>query len=89
MVENVGVTVEIAAQSLAVKMLFPLPVLLIAILSILVFGQRRPMSVNVWQGPQCQVNVGVVENVGAAFGISSQYPAVQKLFPLPVWWPPF
>ena len=45
MVENVGVTVEIAAQSLAVKMLFPLPVLLIAILS---FG-IQPTLTNVGQ----------------------------------------
>jgi hypothetical protein len=87
-IENVGVAVEIAAPSLAVQTLFPLPVLLVAILN---FGSR-PTSTNVGQ----RLAVSSVSSQsrrgrkcgGAAFGIASQYPTVQKLFPLPVWWPP-
>ncbi len=57
MVDNVGIAVGIVAPSLAVQKLFPLPVLLAAILN---FGslplltnvnQRQPMS-------SCQVKVG-------------------------------
>ena len=81
----------IAPRSLAVLKLFPLPVLLAAMLT---FGSL-PTSTNVGQrlacseNTQCQVKVSVIDlKYGAAFEIASQYPTVQKLFPLPVWWPP-
>ena len=91
MAENMGIEVGIAAPSLAVQKLFPLPVWLSAILN---FGSL-PSSTNVGQHWQTSGSVlgvksksGVVENVGAAFGIALQTTTVQKLFPVPVWWPP-
>ena len=54
MVDNVGIAVGIVAPSLAVQKLFPLPVLLAAILN---FG-GLPTSVNLRQCPRCQVEVG-------------------------------
>ena len=90
-VDNMGIAVGIAAPLFAVQKLFPLPVLLAAILN---FGslssstnvdQRRLTSGSVLS---VKSKSGVVENVGAAFGIASQSTTVQKLFPVPVWWPP-
>ncbi len=75
MVDNVGIAVGIAAPSFAVQKLFPLPVSLAAILN---FGslssstnvdQRRPTSGSVLS---VKSKSGVVENMGAAFGIASQ-----------------
>ncbi len=75
MVDNVGIAVGIATPSFAVYALFPLPVLLAAILN---FGslssstnvdQRRPTSGSVLS---VKSKSSVVENVGAAFGIASQ-----------------
>ncbi len=75
MVDNVGIAVEIATPSFTVYTLFPLPVLLAAILN---FGslssstnvdQRRPTSGSVFS---VKSKSSVVENVGAAFGIASQ-----------------
>ncbi len=78
MVDNVGIAVGIAAPSFAVYTLFPLPVLLVAILT---FGslssstnvdQRRPTSGSVLSVKTVKSKSSVVENVGAAFGIASQ-----------------
>ena len=91
MVDNMGIAVGIAAPLFAVQKLFPLPVLLAAILN---FGslssstnvdQRRPTSGSVLRvkSKSC-----VVDNVEEAFGIASQSTTVEKLFPVPVWWPP-
>ncbi len=75
MAENMGVEVGIAAPSFAVQKLFPLPVLLAAILN---FGslssstnvdQRRPTSGSVLS---VKSKSDVVENMGLAFGIASQ-----------------
>ncbi len=91
MVENMGVEAKIAASSLTVQKLFPLPVWLSAILN---FGSL-PSSTNVDQRRQTSGSVlsvksksGVVENAGAAFGIALQTTTLQKLFLVPVWWPP-
>ena len=91
MVDNMGIAVGIAAPSFAVLKLFPLPVLLAAISN---FGSP-PLSTNVDQRRPTSGSVlnvksksGVVENVRAAFGIVSQSTTIQKLFPVPVWWPP-
>ena len=90
-VDNVGIAVGIAAPLFAVQKLFPLPVLLAAILN---FGslssstnvdQRRPTSGSVLR---VKSKSGVVDNVEEAFGIASQSTTVEKLFPVPVWWPP-
>jgi len=88
MVGCVGIGVGIAAPSLAAQKLFPLPVLLAAILN---FGSLLS-STNVGQ-PQAVSSVSKsklddVENVGTAFGIASQSTTVQKLFPVQVLWPP-
>ena len=82
-----GIAVGIAAPLFAVQKLFPLPVLLAAILN---FGslssstnvdERRPTS-------GCVLRVksksGVVDNVEEAFEIASQSTTVQKLLPVPV-----
>ncbi len=75
MVDNVGIAVGIAAPSFAVHKLFPLPVLLAAILN---FGslssstnvdQRRPTSGSVLR---LKSKSGVVENMRAVFEIASQ-----------------
>ena len=91
MAENVGVAVEIASPSLSVQKLFPLPVLLAAILN---FGSLSS-STNVGQRRQASGSVirvksksCVVDNVEEAIGIASQSTTVEKLFPVPVWWPP-
>ncbi len=88
MVDNVGVAVGIAAPSLAVQTLFPLPVFAGRHLglwwSIIVY-QRRSTSGSV---PSVKSKSGVVGNVGVAFEIVSLASAVQKLLPVPVWWPP-
>jgi hypothetical protein len=69
-VDNVGIAVGIAAPSFAVQKLFPLPVLLAAILN---FGslssstnvnQRRPTSSSVLR---VKSKSGVVDNVEEAF----------------------
>ena len=88
MVHNVGIAVGIAAPSLAVQKLFPLPVFGVRHLEFWWFAivyQRRSTSGSV---PSVKSMSGVVENVGVAFEIASQYTTVQKLFPFPVWWPP-
>ena len=86
-----GIAVGIAAPLFAVQKLFPLPVLLAAILN---FGslssstnvdQRRPTLGSVLR---VKSKSGVVDNVEEAFGIASQSTAVEKLFSLPVCWPP-
>ena len=91
MVDNMGIAVGIAAPLFAVQKLFPLPVLLAAILN---FGslssstnvdQRRPTSSSVLRVTS---KSGMVDNVEEAFGIASQSTTVEKLFPVPVWWPP-
>jgi len=78
MAKHVGVYIalEIAAPSLVVQKLFPLPVLLTAILS---FGNRST-STNVGQrwAVSCLVKVGVVENVVADFRIRSQFSSHSK-----------
>ncbi len=88
MVDNVGKAVGIAAPSLAVQKLFPLPVSAGRHLefwwSAIVY-QRRSTSDSV---PSVKSKSSVVENVGVAFEIASKFPSVQKLFPVPVWWPP-
>ena len=90
-VDNMGIAVGIAAPLFAVQKLFPLPVLLAAILN---FGslssstnvdQRRPTSGSVLR---VKSKSGVVDNVEEAIGIASQSTTVEKLFPVPVWWPP-
>ncbi len=90
-VENMGVEAGIAAPSLTVQMLLPLPFWLPAILN---FGSL-PSSTNVDQRRRTSGRVlgvksksGVVENVGVAFRIALQTTTVQKLFLVPVWWPP-
>ncbi len=74
-VENVRTAPGIATPSLAVEKLFPLPVLLAAIL---IFGSLSS-STNVDQRRRTSCSIlsvksksGVVENVGAAFGIASK-----------------
>ena len=88
MVDNVWIAVGIAVPSLAVQKLFPLPVFAGRHLefwwSAIVY-QRRSTSGSV---PNVKSKSGVVENVGVAFEIASQSTTVQKLFPVPVWWPP-
>ena len=88
MIDNVGIAVGVAAPSLAVQKLFPLPVFARRHLefwwSIIVY-QRRSTSDSV---PSVKSKSGVVKNVGVAFEIASKSPSVQKLFPVPVWWPP-
>ena len=88
MVDNVGVAVGIAAPSLAVQKLFPLPVFPGRHLGFwwytIVF---QPLSTS-GSVPSVKLKSGVVENVGVAFEIASKSPSVQKLFPVPVWWPP-
>ena len=91
MVDNMGIAVGIAAPLFAVQKLFSLPVLLAAILnfgslsSSTNVGQRRPTSGSVLR---VKSKSGVVDNVEKAFGIASQSTTVEKLFPVPVWWPP-
>jgi hypothetical protein len=82
---EVGIAAGIAAPSLAVQQLFPLPVLLADILNF----SSLPSSTKVNQrrltsGLSSVSRPGVVENVGAACGIASQSTTVQKLFPAPV-----
>jgi len=91
MVDNMGIAVGIAAPLFAVQKLFPLPVLLAAILN---FGSLSS-STNVGQRQQASGSVirvkaksCVVDNVEEAIGIASQSTTVEKLFPVPVWWPP-
>ncbi len=90
MTENMGIEVEIAVPSLTVQTLFPLPILLAAILN---FGSLPSLTIatstNVRQCPRCQVKVGMVENWETAFEIASQSPTVQKLFSVPVQWPQY
>ena len=87
MVENMGVAAGIAAPSLTVQTLFPLPVWLPAILNFASLpsstnaGQRRRTSGSVISGKS---NSGVVENVGTAFEMALETTTVQKLFPVPV-----
>ena len=91
MVDNMGIAVGIAAPLFAVQKFFPLPVLLAAILD---FGSLSS-STNVGQHRQASGSVirvksksCVVDNVEEAIGIASQSTTVEKLFPVPVWWPP-
>ena len=86
MVDNVGIVIGIAAPSLAVQKLFPLPVFADRHLefwwpSVIVY-QRRSTAVSIHS---VKSKSGVVENVGVAFEIASQSFTVQKLFPVPVW----
>ena len=86
MVDNVGVSTEIAPPSLSVQKLFLLPVCIVDI-SVPDVGSRcRPTSGHVVSGVS---ELGVVENVGVAIEIASPSVFVQKLFPLPVSSPPF
>ncbi len=88
MTENMEVEFGIAAPSLAVQKLFPLPVSAGRHFefwwSAIVY-QRRSTSDSV---PSVKSKSGVVENVGVAFEIAWKFPSVQKLFLVPVWWPP-
>ncbi len=88
MVDNVGLAVGIAAPSTTVHKLFPLAVVASRHLgfwwSAIVY-QRRSTS---GSAPSVKSKSGVVGNVGVAFEIVSLSIAVQKLFPVPVWWPP-
>ena len=70
-VDNMGIAVGIAAPLFAVQKLFPLPVLLAAILN---FGSL-PSSTSV---SSVESKSGVVENLGTAYGITLQTTAVQK-----------
>ena len=87
-VDNMGIAVGFAAPFFAVQKLFPLPVLLAAILnfgslsSSTNVGQRRPASGSVMR---VKSKSGVVDNVEEAIGIASQSTTVEKLFPVPVW----
>ena len=90
-VDNMGIAVGIAAPLFAVQKLFPLPVLLAAILN---FGSLSS-STNVGQRRQASGSVirvksksCVVDNAEEAIEIASQSTTVEKLFPVPVWWPP-
>ncbi len=86
-VDNVGVAVGIAAPSLVVQKLFPLPVFAGRHLGLLwsaIVYQRRSTSGSV---PSVKSKSYMVGNVGVAFDILSLSTAVQKLFPVPVWWP--
>ena len=75
MVDDVGIAVGVAAPQFAVQKLFPLPVLLAAILnfdslsSSTNVDQRRPTSGSVIS---VKSKSSVVENMRAAFGIASQ-----------------
>ena len=84
MVDNKGIAVGIASPLFAVQKLFPLPVLLAAILN---FGSL-PSSTNVGQRRQASGSVirvkaksCVADNVEEAIGIASQSTTVEKLFP--------
>ena len=85
MVANVGVAVGIASLSVFVQKLFLLTVSWLTINHISRYRGRQ-MSVNV--GSYISES-GMVTNVGVAVGIASLSVSVQKLFLLPVWWPPF
>ena len=88
MVDNVGVAVGIAAPSLAVQKLFPLPVFAGRHLGFWWYTiVYQPLSTS-GSVPSVKSKSGVVENVGVAFEIASKSPSVQKLFPVSVWWPP-
>ncbi len=85
MVDNVEIAVGIAAPSLAVQKLFPLPVCAGRHLEFLwstIVYQRRSTSDSV---QSVKSKSGVIENVGIAFEIASQYSTGQKLYPVPVW----
>ena len=90
-VDSKGIAVGIAAPSFAVQKLFPLPVLLAAILNFCSLsssanvGQRQPASDSVIR---VMSKSGVVDDVEEAIGIASESTTVEKLFPFPVWWPP-
>ena len=85
MVDNVGIAVGIATPSLALKSYihfrFCWPTSLISVMYNAIVDQRRLTSGNVLSVTS---KSGVVENVGAAFGIASQLAIVQKLFSVPV-----
>ncbi len=88
MVDNVGIAVGIAAPSLAVQKLFPLPVFAGRHLEFLwhaIVYQRQSTSGNV---PSVKSKSGVVENVGVAFEIVSKSTTAQKIFPVQIWSPP-
>jgi len=88
MVHNVGVAVGIAAPSLAVQKLFPLPVFPGRHLGLWWYTiVYQPLSTS-GSVPSVKSKSGVVENVGVAFEIAWKSPSVQKLIPVPVWWPP-
>ena len=80
-VENVGVAVGIASLTLAVRVLFPLPVSTSGFVADILGFRCPPMSDCVGSAIY---RSGTVENVGVAVGIFSPPPSVQKLFPLPV-----
>ena len=91
MVDNVGVALGIAAPSLAVKKVISTSGFAAAVLNF----DSLPSSINVglrrltlYSVISVKSKSGVIENVRTAFGIASQSTAVQKLFPVPVWWPP-
>ena len=81
------VDIGLAAPSVVVQKLFPLPLWLAAILNFgsLIVDQRRTTSSSVLNVKSMS---GVVENLAAAFEIASQSSTIQALFPVPVWWPP-
>ncbi len=80
MVENVGVAVGIASLTLAVGVLFPLPVFTSGF-------EADILGFRCWTMSGCVDSAisrsGTVENVGVAVGIFSPPPSIQKLFPLP------
>jgi hypothetical protein len=77
MVNNVGIAVGIAAPSLAVQKLFPLPVFADRHLefwwSAIVYQRRSTLG----SVPSVKSKSGVVENVAVAFEIASQFYYVQ------------
>ncbi len=75
-----GVAVGIASLTLAVRVLFPLPVFTSGFVADI-------LGFRCWTMSGCVDSAisrsGTVENVGVAVGIFSPPPSIQKLFPLP------
>ncbi len=80
-VENMGVAVGIASLTLAVQVLFPLPVSTSGFVADTSGFRCWPLSGRV--GSDISES-GIVENVGVSVGIASPALSVLKLFPLPV-----
>ncbi len=73
MVDNVGIAVGIAAPSLVVQKVFPLPV-------------SAGRHLEFWWSTIVYQRRSTSDSVPSE--IASKFPSVQKLFPVPVWWPP-